>query len=167
MHSVAQAPQRSVERNARLFAAAAQAMDDALIAVFDAKYRYQLWRPVTAIRNGDLDGNDATPRDAGWAPLIDNPMHPEYASGHAILAAAVGVVLATDTAGTPLPPLVTRSPSANGATRQWSSVDDFVREVGESRIYAGIHYRFSVDTSFGMGRQIGQLAAERVLQAPH
>ena len=79
----------------------------------------------------------------------------EWASGHAILAAAVGVVLASDTAGTPLPPLVTRSPSANGATRQWSSVDDFVREVGESRIYAGIHFRHAVRDGRRQGRSIG------------
>jgi len=158
VNSVAQAPQRSVERNARLYAATAQAMDDAMIAVFDAKYHYALWRPVTAIRNGDLDGNGATPRDASWAPLIDNPMHPEYPSAHAILAAAVGVVLKADSQGEPMPPLVTKSPTANGATRQWSNVDDFVREVGESRIYAGIHYRFAIDPSDAMGRQIGALA---------
>lgn len=78
------AAQRRADRGRALpgpLAAAAQAMDDAMISVFDAKYRYQLWRPVTAIRNGDLDGRDATPRDASWAPPIDNPMHPEYASG--------------------------------------------------------------------------------------
>jgi len=80
--SVATAPGREVTDNARLFAVAAIAMDDALIAVFDAKYTYNLWRPVTAIRNGDLDGNDATERDAGWASLIDAPLHPEYPCAH-------------------------------------------------------------------------------------
>lgn len=163
VQSVAQAPGRDLVRNARLFAATAQAMDDALIAVFDAKYHYQLWRPVTAIRNGDLDGNDATPRDASWLPLIDNPLHPEYPSAHAILASALGTVLKADTAGQPLPPLVTRSPTANGATRQWTRIDDFVSEVGLSRLYAGIHYRFSIEPSTAMGLKIGELAAARVL----
>ena len=69
VQSVALAPGRDVAQNARLYAAMAQAMDDALISVFEAKYHYQFWRPVTAIRNGDIDGNDATVADPGWAPL--------------------------------------------------------------------------------------------------
>ncbi len=81
LRSVAQQPGRDVTRNARLFALAAQAMDDALIGVFEAKYHYNFWRPVTAIRNGDLDGHDATQRDASWSSLIDAPMHPEYPGG--------------------------------------------------------------------------------------
>lgn len=166
VHSVAQLPERDLVRNARLFAAAAQAMDDAMIAVFDAKYRYALWRPVTAIRNGDRDGNDATPRDASWAPLIDNPMHPEYPSGHGILAAAVGTVLKAEIGAGPAPVLVTRSPTANGATRQWNDVEDFVREVGESRILAGIHFRSAIEASDAMGRQIGTLAVARHLEGP-
>jgi hypothetical protein len=89
VRSVALAPGRDVARNARLYAAAAQAMDDAMIAVFDAKYHNNFWRPTTAIRNGDIDGHDATMRDAGWNPLIEIPMHPEYPAGHSILAAAV------------------------------------------------------------------------------
>ena len=63
MRSVADQPGRDVARNARLFAAVTQAVDDAIIAVFDAKYQYGFWRPITAIRNGDKDGNDATERD--------------------------------------------------------------------------------------------------------
>lgn len=166
VHSVAQVPGRDLARNARLFAASAQALDDAMIAVFDAKYRYALWRPVTAIRNGDLDGNDATMREANWAPLIDNPMHPEYPSGHAILAAALGTVLKADIGAGPGPVLVTRSPTANGATRQWTNVEDFVREVGESRILAGIHFRSAIEASDAMGRQIGTLAVARHLEGP-
>ena len=76
--SVALQPGRDVTQNARFLAASAQAMADAIEAVFDAKYRYHFWRPFTAIRNGDQDGNDATERDAGWLPFIDTPMHPEY-----------------------------------------------------------------------------------------
>ena len=64
VRSVANMPGREITQNARLFAAVTQASDDALIAVFDAKYHYGFWRPVTAIRNGDIDGNDATERDA-------------------------------------------------------------------------------------------------------
>ena len=63
---------------ARLFALTSMAANDALIAVFDAKYTYNLWRPVTAIRNADQTNNSSTPRDASWRPLGDTPMHPEY-----------------------------------------------------------------------------------------
>ncbi len=93
VRSVANVPGREVTRNARLFAAVTQASDDALIAVFDAKYHYNFWRPVTAIRNADIDGNDATERDPSWTPLIDTPMHPEYPCAHCIRAAAIGTVL--------------------------------------------------------------------------
>ncbi|MGZ9058160.1 MAG: vanadium-dependent haloperoxidase, partial [Burkholderiaceae bacterium] len=160
-------PGRDVARNARLFAAVSQAMDDALIGVFDAKYHYNFWRPATAIRNGDIDFNDATQRDASWSPLVDAPMHPEYPSGHAILAGAVGAVLKADVGDGRMPTLATASPTAKGATRRWTSADDFVREVGDSRIYAGIHYRAAIDAGVAMGKQIGELAAEKVLQTPH
>jgi len=165
VRSVADQPGRDVARNARLLAAVAQAMDDAMIAVFDAKYQYSFWSPVTAIRNGDLDGNDVTPRDAGWVSLIDAPMHPEYPSGHSILAGAIGAILKADTAGTQ-PTLVTASPSAKGATRSWTGIDAFVTEIGESRIYAGIHYRTAIRVARDMGEQIGALAVERVLRQP-
>ena len=167
VQSVAQAPGRDALRNARLYAAAAQALDDALIAVFDAKYHHHFWRPVTAIRNGDLDGNDATVRDPAWASLIEAPMHPEYPSGHAILAAAVGAVLRAEVGDAPPVPLATTSPTAQGATRRWARVDDFVSEVGESRIVAGIHFRSAIDAGIAMGERIGRLAAQRLLRAPH
>jgi hypothetical protein len=167
VRSVASQPGRDVARNARLFAAVSQAMDDSLIGVFDAKYHYNFWRPATAIRNGDIDGNDATQRDASWSPLVDAPMHPEYPSGHAILAGAVGAVLKADVGDARTATLATASPTAKGATRRWTSVDDFVREVGDSRIYAGIHYRTAIDAGVAMGKQIGELAAEKVLQTPH
>ena len=136
VHSVARMPGREVAQNARLFAAVAQAMDDAMIAVFDAKYHYNFWRPATAIRNGDIDGNAATEREGSWAPLIDASMHPEYPSGHSILAGAVCAVLEAEIGDGPIPVLTTNSPTANGAARRWTSTDDFVREVSEARIYA-------------------------------
>lgn len=166
VRSVANQPGRDIARNARLFAAVAQAMDEALIGVFEAKYQYNFWRPATAIRNGDIDGNDATQRDATWAPLIDAPMHPEYPSAHASLAAAVGMVLKADVGNAPMPVLTTSSPTAKGATRRWTNVDDFVREVSDSRVYAGIHYRTSVEVGAAMGKSIGDLAATRLLQSP-
>ena len=167
VRSVAGQPGRDVTRNARLFAAVTQAMDDAMIGVFEAKYHYNFWRPATAIRNGDIDGNEATQRDASWSPLVEAPMHPEYPSGHAILASAVGAVLKADVGDSRTPVLATTSPTAKGATRRWTSVDDFVREVGDSRIYAGIHYRAAIDAGVTMGKQIGEAAVEKLLQTPH
>jgi len=163
VQSVAAMPGRDVAQNARLFAAATQALDDGLIAVFEAKYTYNFWRPVTAIRNGDADGNPATERDAAWTPLHDAPMHPEYPSAHATLAGAVGAVLKAELAGGATPVLATSSPSAKGVTRRWKSVDEFVREVESARIYEGIHYRTSADVGSALGRQIGDLAVKRVL----
>lgn len=165
VRSVANQPGRDVARNARLFAAVAQAMDDAMIGVFEAKYHYGFWRPATAIRNGDIDGNDATTRDASWSPLIEAPMHPEYPSGHSILAGAVGAVLKADI-GSGTAVLATSSPSAKGATRRWNSIDEFVREVSNARVYAGIHYRSATEAGEAMGRRIGELAVVQLMASP-
>lgn len=166
VRSVAQQPGRTLAQNARMFAAAGQAMDDGLVAVLEAKYHYQFWRPVTAIRNGDRDNNAATELDAGWTALIDNPTHPEYPSAHSVLAGALGELLKAEVGRGRMPELATSSPTANGATRRWKSVDEFTQEVGLSRLYAGIHYRTAIDAGLGMGRQIGALAVARVATSP-
>src|SRR4029434_7405720 len=107
VRSVATMAGREVTQNARLFAAVTQASDDALIAVMDAKYHYNFWRPVTAIRNGDIDGNDATERDPSWAPFIDTPMHPEYPCAHCIVSGTVGTVLQGEIGTGPMAALTT------------------------------------------------------------
>jgi membrane-associated phospholipid phosphatase len=93
---------------------------------------------------------------------VEAPMHPEYPSGHAILAGAVGAILKADIGATATPTLTTSSPTAKGASRQWTSVDAFVREVCDSRIYAGIHFRTAVDVGAAMGQRIGELATTRL-----
>ncbi|HEX6313628.1 MAG TPA: vanadium-dependent haloperoxidase, partial [Gemmatimonadaceae bacterium] len=98
--SVADVPGRDVTDNARLLALAAMAMDDALIAVFDAKYFYNFWRPVTAIRNTE-DGLG----DPAWMPFIDTPMHPEYPCAHCIVSASLGAVLVSEIGSSPSPKL--------------------------------------------------------------
>jgi hypothetical protein len=158
--SVAGMPGRDVTDNARLFALAAMAMDDGLIAVFDAKYTYNLWRPATAIRNGDLDGNNATDRDPGWTPFIDTPMHPEYPCAHCIVSASLGAVLAAEIGSGPTPTLSSASSTAGGAVRTWTSVGDFTKEVAQARIYDGVHYRTSTDVGSAMGKKIGELAVK-------
>jgi hypothetical protein len=158
--SVATTPGREVTDNARLFAVAAMAMDDALVAVFDAKYTYNLWRPITAIRNGDLDGNNATERDPSWTPFIDTPMHPEYPCAHCIVSASLGAVLQAEIGSGPTPKLSSVSSTAGGAGRAWTSVTEFVQEVAVARIYDGVHYRNSTEVGAAMGRKIGELAVK-------
>ena len=164
VRSVADQPGRDLTQNSRLFAAIGQAMDDAIIAVFDAKYFYNFWRPITAIRNADIDGNDATARDSTWTPFIETPMHPEYPCAHCIVAAAVGEVLKVEVGSNPLPTLSTTSPTAEGASRSWTTIDDFVQEVANARIYDGVHYRNSTEVGTVMGIEIGKLAAAKFLQ---
>ena len=84
-------------------------------------------------------------------------MHPEYPSAHSILGAAVGTVLKAEIGKGPTPVLTTTSPTAKGAARQWTSADDFTREVANSRVYAGIHYTTSTDVGIAMGKQIGNI----------
>jgi hypothetical protein len=163
--SVAAMPGRDVTDNARLFALAAMAMDDGLIAVFDAKYTYNLWRPVTAIRNGDLDGHNATERDPGWTSFIDTPVHPEYPCAHCIVSATLGAVLAAEIGSGPAPRLSSASPTAGGAVRTWTSVDDFTKEVAVARIYDGVHYRYSTEVGSAMGKKIGELVAKSLPRA--
>jgi hypothetical protein len=155
--SVANAPGRDGNDNARLLALAAMAMDDGLIAVFDAKYAYNFWRPVTAIRNAEGDA-----RDPGWLPFIDTPMHPEYPCAHCIVSGSLGAVLQAELGSGPVPKLSSASSTAGGAVRTWASVDDFVREVAVARIYDGVHYRNSTEVGTVMGKKIGELAVKSV-----
>jgi hypothetical protein len=164
--SVADVPGRDVTQNARLLAAVAQAADDALLAVFEAKYHYNFWRPVTAIRNGDLDGNDATERDASWTPFIETPMHPEYPCAHCTVAAAVGAVLQAEIGTGAMPTLATTSYLVKGSARNWSTIDAFVQEVGNARVYDGVHFRNSTEVGMAMGKQVGELAVAKFLRRP-
>ncbi|MES2148760.1 MAG: vanadium-dependent haloperoxidase [Pseudomonadota bacterium] len=159
VRGVASRPGRDVMRNARLFAAMAQGIDDAIIAVFDAKYHYNFWRPLTAIRNGDVDGNAATERDPTWLPFLDTPMHPEYPCAHCVASGVVGAVLAAEIGAVGTPLLSTSSPSANGATRSWKTLDGFMQEVASARIYGGMHFRYSTEVGTATGKRIGALAA--------
>ena len=142
--------------SARLFALVAMATTDSFIAVFDGKYHYNLWRPVTAIRNADQTGNKATPREASWSPLGDTPMHPEYPCAHCISSAAAGAVLIR-LFGDAIPEVSMTSTMAPCITRKWTRVQDYTAEVSLARIVAGFHYRFSTKVGEDMGRKIGDL----------
>ena len=163
VRQVATAKDMDVVDCARLYALVAMAGADASISVFDAKYAYYLWRPVTAIRNADQTDNPATPRDPAWLPLGDTPMHPEYPCAHCITSAAVSAVLQS-VAGTEVGEISLTSPTAPGVTRKWTRLQDYSDEVALARIYAGFHYRFSAEVGKEMGKKIGEQAVTTQLR---
>ncbi|MDA9544105.1 hypothetical protein ACM43_05970 [Bradyrhizobium sp. CCBAU 45321] len=156
VRQVALAKNMDVVDCARLFALAEIAGNDAIVAVLDAKYHYNFWRPMTAIRNADITHNPKTPREPSWLPLGETPMHPEYPCAHCIVSAAVSTVLRS-IAGDEVGELTMTSPTAPGVTRKWTKLQDYSDEVSNSRIYAGFHYRFSTEVGKDMGRKIGDL----------
>ncbi len=157
---------RDILDNARLFALYAMAMADSYIAVFDAKYTYNFWRPVTAIRNGDVDGNDSTERDPTWEPFIPTPMHPEYPCAHCINSAAGAAVLEFFF-GDAVPTFSLTNSTAPGITRSFSRLSDYVSESIDARVYDGVHYRTSGEVGAAMGRKIGDYAVQNFLKPTH
>ena len=149
--------------SARVTALAYMAATDALVAVFDAKYTYQFWRPITAVRNGDQHGNPAVQRDAGWMPLVDAPMHPEYPCAHCISSSSVGQVLLHEL-GDDVGPMSMTSPTAPGVTRRWTKVSEYMQEVSDARVWSGVHYRFSAKVGEQMGKEIATYAVTNFLQ---
>jgi hypothetical protein len=131
---------------------------DALIACFDAKYRYAFWRPITAIRAGDTDGNPDTVADPTWLHLLPaTPNHPEYPSAHSCLTPATGRVIArflgTGNIDLTIPSLT------NLGDRHYDRVSDLEYEVTNARIWGGIHYRAATE----VGTEIGKKVARQVL----
>lgn len=160
---VAQQRGNTLAENARLFALVNIAMADAGIVSWDAKYQYNFWRPITAIREGDADGNDATSGDAAWEPLIVTPPFPENTSGHSTFSGAASTILASlygdDFAFT------TDSEGLPGVTRSFLSFSDAAEEAGISRIYGGIHFDFSNEQGLATGRQLGEYVFANYLTA--
>jgi hypothetical protein len=154
----------SVAQSARLFALLNMSLANAYIVNWDAKYTYNFWRPATAIRNGDQDGNDATERDAGWTSFNPTPMHPEYPSQatiNATIAAAVlesvfGPVKAIAFTATDV-----RDPKR---TRQFASLADMAEEQKNVRVWGGVHYTFAIRTSEGVGQKVAAYMIENTLK---
>jgi hypothetical protein len=149
--------------SARVLAVLAIAGFDAAIAVFDAKYAYNFWRPVTAIRNGDIDGNDETARDERWEPFIPTPMHPEYPCAHCTFQSSAAAALRS-VFGDDIPEARLVSTSAPGVTRKFTKLSEYVQEVINARVYDGVHYRASGEAGAEMGRQVGEYAAANYLR---
>jgi hypothetical protein len=153
--------------SARFMAMYSAALTDAYIAVFDAKYRYNFWRPITAIRNGDIDGNPDTEIDATWQPLDATPMHPEYPCAHCILSSAAAAVIESTGGVGALREIALTSPTAPGVTHRWTSLESLTSEVANARIWAGFHYRSSTRVGITMGREVGRYVAMHFDQSAH
>ncbi|MGY1702650.1 vanadium-dependent haloperoxidase [Geodermatophilus sp. SYSU D00766] len=148
---------------ARLFALVNTASTDALIACADAKFHWNFWRPVGAIRRADTDGNPATVPDPAWSPLVPAPNFPEYPSNHACATTALATVVDALRGDSPFSLTVSSvrgTPPVEYPTT-FTSAEQLIEEVGNARIWAGIHYRFSVED----GTAIGRAAARAVLES--
>ena len=156
VRSLASSRPATLVAQARLFALVNVAAMDSFIAVFDAKYAYEFWRPITAIRRAEIDGNDATEADATWSPLVETPLHPEYPCAHCISSAAVGEVLEAEFGTGEVPVIAMTSAAVPGVVHRWTRIGDYVEEVNNARIFAGVHYRNSAAVGEAMGRGVGQ-----------
>jgi hypothetical protein len=130
-----------------------------------AKQRYNFWRPITAIRNGDRDGNDATPREAGWLPLLPTPNFQEYPCGHCTAVAVQAEVLKL-AGGLPanVPVRIAAGGNPNIVVQTVRGWEEAVRQVSDSRIYGGVHYRFSNDAGEDIGRRAARIVISSVLR---
>jgi membrane-associated phospholipid phosphatase len=149
---------------ARLFASLDLSIADATIALYDAKYTYQLWRPVTAIRLADSDGNALTTADPNWLPLAGTtPADPSYPGAHSTVSAAAREVLARFYGDRER--FSVTSPALPGATRSFGSFSAAAREAGLSRIYAGVHTRIDHRAGLRLGRDVARYVLDTALHA--
>jgi len=161
---VAKQKKLSLAENARLFALLNIALADAAIVAWDAKYSYNRWRPFTAIRQADLDGNSDTEKDPEWKSLLITPAFPEYISGHSTFSGAAAAVL-TEFFGTDAVHFEVTSDSMPGVVRSYDSFAEAAAEIGRSRIYGGIHFRSADVEGRKAGTALGRYVVERFLQS--
>jgi hypothetical protein len=165
MRQVADSPGRTPVRNARMFAVYQMAFDDAAQAMVVAKLHYNFWRPITAIRNGAGDGNDSTRPDPDWLPLLPTPNFSEYPCGHCTVAAAIAEVMTAEVGNRPANGVRVMSlVIPNSVVQTLPSWDEWAQEVSDSRIYGGVHYRFSNEAGEQIGRRAARIVLARVMQ---
>jgi hypothetical protein len=156
----------SLTENAHLFALLNVSMADAGIACWDAKYRYVYWRPITAIRSGDLDGNSATDPDANFVPWLDffpagTPAHPEYPSGHSTVSGAAAFVLANAFGDNTS---FTVTSDVRPGTRSFSSFSAATAEIADARVFGGIHWRNSCVRGNALGQAVAEYVSDHALR---
>jgi hypothetical protein len=148
---------------ARLLALANLAMADGFIAGFNTRYHYDFWRPVTAIRLADTDGNPATTADPGWETFLNTPPIPDYPSTHSVLGAAATAVLADILGNDRVAFTMVSGPPFAGISRSFTSFSGAAQENADSRVYAGIHFRTACRDGLALGQKIGQRVARMYL----
>jgi hypothetical protein len=152
----------SLKDNARLFAQVYVAQADATIAGWDSKYHYGFWRPITAIRAGDTDGNPNTDADPTWTPLATTPNHPEYLSAHLFVDGAYSETLRLFFRTKQLN--VTLSSTTTGTSMTFTNTDDITNAVTDARIFAGFHYRTSCVRGAVLGKKVAKYVAKNYFQ---
>jgi hypothetical protein len=145
----------AIADNARLFALLNMAISDALVVTWREKYGHNFLRPVTAIRHAAALGNPDLREDASWEPLIANPAHPDYPSGHCTSTGAAIAVMASFFGTDALKDASFTYP-ALGVTRRWASYTELAKEVGNARVWGGVHTRTADEHGDRLGRQIGE-----------
>jgi membrane-associated phospholipid phosphatase len=159
---VALAHHTDLATTARLFAALNLSFADSAIAFYDAKYAYRLWRPVTAIRLADTDGNPDTVGDPSWLPLAGTtPADPSYPGAHSTISAAAADVLASFFGDRQS--FTVTSPALPGVTRSFDSFSAAAEEAGVSRIYAGVHTRLDHVAGLTLGRDVADFVLRNAL----
>ena len=135
---------------------------DSLLGCFESKYHYRFWRPRASIPRADEDGNPETTADTGWAPLLPTPNHPEYPAAHTCSDASLAEAL-RQFYGTDKLHFIIDSGVAGllHPVHAFDSTEDFVKEVGDARIFGGMHYRTSTRDGARLGRRTTQWIAER------
>jgi hypothetical protein len=159
--SIAQA--RTLSENARIFALLAMAIHDALVSSFEAKYHYNYWRPVTAIRAGDTDGNRATDPDVNFVPLINTPAHPGYPSNHAGIAGAARAVLER-AFGEDGHAITLSSPKIPDVVLNYTTFEQIAADIDDARIFGGVHFRFDQESGARQGRRVGHYILRHTLR---
>lgn len=149
--------------NARLFALMGMAVCDAGICAWDNKYFYGDWRPITAIRAADSDGNDDTEADAAWEPLISTPPFPSYTSGHSTFSGAGSKILSLFLESDEIS-FSTTSDDFPGVTRSFTRLSQAANEGGRSRIYGGIHWEYDNQDGLATGRELAIFVFDNFLK---
>ena len=154
----------SLAQNARMFALLNAGVADGVIALYDAKYAYHRWRPVTAIRAAETDGNPDTGGDPNWTPLANTAPDPSYPGAHAEISQSAAAVLRQFFGSDRLQFSLT-NPSLPGVVRSFGSFSQAADEAAASRIFAGQHFRYDEDAGQALGEQVGVFVADNLLQA--
>ena len=145
---------RSIEHNARAFALINMAISDSLVASFGTKYHYTFWRPETAIRAGDTDGNDKTDPDNTWQPLILTPCFPSYVSNHAS-GSYGGAEVLRRIYGAGGHAITILNPAVPGIAFHYTRFEEITADIDDARVYGGIHFRFDQKGGARLGRDVG------------